>query len=70
MDSIEFLKDPFIPNDIIEYLEEFYTVNYLLNTTAGTNSDFRLGYMQGVIAVINHLKFVRASQEDEAEEKG
>lgn len=53
--------DPYVPTDLLAYLEDTYSMNNLLADTKriGENNSFSLGYIQGVSAVISHLKAIK-----------
>lgn len=50
--------DPYVPMDLLDYLDDFYSLENLLGEIkkeGATNGDYCLGYMQGVAAVKSHL---------------
>lgn len=53
--------DPFVPTDLLAYLEETYSMNNLLADTAriGGSDSFSLGYIKGASAIINHLRAIK-----------
>lgn len=53
--------DPFVPTDLLAYLEETYSTTNLLADTAriGRSDSFSLGYIQGVSAVIAHMRAIK-----------
>lgn len=66
MNLEEDLKTPFISNDLIEYLEKITTTHILLTATKDRLAEERIGFMIGVIWIVEHLKSLRDEQEDKA----
>lgn len=53
--------DPYVPTDLLAYLEETYSTTNLLADTAriGRSDSFSLGFIQGVCAVISHMRAIK-----------
>lgn len=63
--NLEDLKEPFISNELIEYLEKVSTTDQLLSETKDKNSDYRIGYMEGTMNLIGLLKGIKMDQDNE-----
>lgn len=50
---------PFVPNELITYLEEQFSVDVILNMNFNKNNYTKLGYIEGVRDIINRLKFIQ-----------
>ena len=50
---------PFVPNELITYLEEQFSVDVILNMNFNKNNQTKLGYIEGVRDIINRLKFIQ-----------
>lgn len=57
--------EPFVPLDVVNYLEEFYNTQTLLDKRKEfMTADEHLGYMKGVMDIVSHLKSL-ATRKDE-----
>lgn len=45
---------PFVPRDVVDYLEAIYTPDFFINADVD-NNDIRMGYMQGCTEIISVL---------------
>lgn len=45
---------PFVPRDVVDYLQVIYTPDFFINADAD-NNDIRMGYMQGCTEIISVL---------------
>lgn len=62
----EDLKNPYVPPAIVEYLDKAFNVNFLLNVACQQkDANFGLGYMRGVLDVIEHLGSIVEDQKGE-----
>ena len=50
---------PFVPNELITYLEEQFSVDVILNMNFNKNNHTKLGYIEGERDIINRLKFIQ-----------
>lgn len=62
------LNEPYISEELIEYLKEVFDINYLLSITEDKDSDFSMGFIRGTLYIINHLDVLREEQEERQKE--
>lgn len=67
IETDEELKTPYVPEAVLEYLNEFFSRDKLLNACRyeKVSDSFSLGFMFGVQEVINHLRFIVEEQKGE-----
>lgn len=56
---VEETNVPFVPNELITYLEEQFSVDVILSMNFNKNNHTKLGYIEGVRDIINRLKFIQ-----------
>lgn len=54
---------PFVPRDLVDYLDAIYTLQYFVDADMD-NSDMRMGYMQGVTEVLSILRNLAERKDD------
>lgn len=59
---MEELKEPYIGRDLLEYLDDMFNLDSLLDEFED-NPCMQIGYIRGVRAVITHLKALNEEQE-------
>lgn len=61
--------EPFVPRDIVDYLEEYYNTHELLSRKKEfMTADEHLGYMKGVIDIVSHLKSLAMRKDSDNDE--
>lgn len=50
-------KVPYVPKEVIVYLEETFSIDFIINKRSENGSEL-VGYIKGTRDVINHLKSI------------
>jgi hypothetical protein len=57
-------KIPYVSNAVLEYLNDTFTLDYLLTSTRREDANYRIGYIKGVTDLIGHLKAICDEQDE------
>ena len=55
----EGLKEPVVNDDLIDYIERNYNLDYIVSMGERRSSDFCLGYGKAVCDILGNLKAIR-----------
>ena len=61
MDNI---KIPYVHEDIVEYLDDMFTFDSLLQTLRDESAEYKIGYIKGARDIINHLRSIAKEQNE------
>ena len=61
MDNI---KIPYVHEDIVEYLDNLFSFDFLLSALDGEHAEYQIGYMKGVSDIIDHLRSIAEEQKE------
>lgn len=53
---------PFIPKELVEFLEKQFTLEGLIERTSSKSEARQLGYIEGARFIIGYLKFLEGEQ--------
>ena len=51
-------KVPYVHEDIVEYLDDMFTFDSLLQTLRDESAEYKIGYIKGARDIINHLRSI------------
>ena len=57
-------KVPYVHEDIVEYLDDMFTFDSLLQTLRDESAEYKIGYIKGARDIINHLRSIAKEQND------
>lgn len=57
-------KVPFVHEDIVEYLDDMFTFDSLLQILHDEPAEYKIGYIKGARDIINHLRAVSKEQNE------
>ena len=58
------LKIPYVHEDIVEYLDDMFTFDSLLQTLRDESAEYKIGYIKGARDIINHLRSIAEEQNE------
>ena len=58
------IKIPYVHEDIVTYLDDFFNFDSLLSDLDGEQAEYQIGYMKGVRDIINHLRAISEEQNE------
>lgn len=65
-DGEDILKDPYVSDDIIDYLDRAFNTQYFLRIMEETkNASEAVGKIKGIMEVINNLNIINEEQKGE-----
>ena len=57
-------KVPYVNEDIVEYLDDMFTFDSLLQTLRDESAEYKIGYIKGARDIINHLRSIAKEQNE------
>ena len=57
-------KVPYVHEDIVEYLDDMFTFDSLLQTLKDESAEYKIGYIKGARDIINHLRSIAKEQNE------
>ena len=57
-------KVPYVHEDIVEYLDDMFTFDSLLQTLRDESAEYKIGYIKGARDIINHLWSIAKEQNE------
>ena len=57
-------KVPYVHEDIVEYLDDMFTCDSLLQTLRDESAEYKIGYIKGARDIINHLRSIAKEQNE------
>ena len=57
-------KVPYVHEDIVEYLDDMFTFDSLLQTLKDESAEYKIGYIKGARDIINHLRAIAKEQNE------
>lgn len=57
-------KVPYVHEDIVEYLDDMFTFDSLLQTLRDESAEYKIGYIKGARDIINHLRSIAKEQNE------
>lgn len=57
-------KVPYVHEDIVEYLDDMFTFDSLLQTLKDESAEYKIGYIKGARDIINHLRALAKEQNE------
>mgnify|MGYP007094012645 CR=1 FL=1 len=57
-------KFPYVHEDIVEYLDDMFTFDSLLQTLRDESAEYKIGYIKGARDIINHLRSIAKEQNE------
>ena len=57
-------KVPYVHEDIVEYLDDMFTFDSLLQTLRDESAEYKIGYIKGARDIINHLRSIANEQNE------
>ena len=57
-------KVPYVHEDIVEYLDDMFTFDSLLQTLRDESAEYKIGYIKGARDIINHLRAIAKEQNE------
>ena len=57
-------KVPYVHEDIVEYLDDMFTFDSLLQTLRDESAEYKIGYIKGSRDIINHLRSIAKEQNE------
>ena len=57
-------KVPYVHEDIVEYLDDMFTFDSLLQTLRDESAEYKIGYIKGARDIINHLRSIAEEQNE------
>ena len=57
-------KVPYVHEDIVEYLDDMFTFDSLLQTLRDESPEYKIGYIKGARDIINHLRSIAKEQNE------
>ena len=57
-------KVPYVHEDIVEYLDDMFTFDSLLQTLRDESAEYKIGYIKDARDIINHLRSIAKEQNE------
>ena len=57
-------KVPYVHEDIVEYLDDMFTFDSLVQTLRDESAEYKIGYIKGARDIINHLRSIAKEQNE------
>ena len=57
-------KVPYVHEDIVEYHDDMFTFDSLLQTLRDESAEYKIGYIKGARDIINHLRSIAKEQNE------
>ena len=57
-------KVPYVHEDIVEYLDDMFTFDSLLQALRDESAEYKIGYIKGARDIINHLRSIAKEQNE------